>query len=415
MRPRRVVITGIGVVAPNGIGKDAFWDALVKGKSGIRKITLFDPEGLPTDIAGEVPSFDPCEFMPRSLAAQRGRASHLGVAAARLALLDAGLESAHGMGVYVGMTFPAMDYVNELVSRFSLRGSYVREELMLLYSSISPNIVSMDIANVCGTTGPRETVANACSSGSMAVRRAFEEIRFGRGEMHLAGGVDACLTYLGFAALIAGGFQVVSSLPPEEVSRPYDSNREGAVCSEGATILVLESLDHAVLRRARIYGEILAAEVYSYLPGSEPEAIRHGLAVSMSRCLAAAGLAPENVDYICAHGPSLPTVDVMETLAFKDTFGPVAYRIPISSIKSTLGNPMAASGPMQIAAALLSMRHSTIPPTANLHCPDPLCDLDYVPLKPRKGLINVAMVDSHGFDNVDATVLLSKGHGEWSC
>lgn len=412
MRPRRVVITGMGVVAPNGIGKEAFWDALAKGRSGVRRITLFDTTGLPTDVAGQVPEFDPTMFMPERLVRERGRASHLGVAAAQLALSDAGLNpqqcSQDRIDLMVGMTFPAMDYVEQFVHQFAEDQRYLKQDLYLLYTSVSPNMVAMDIAATCGIRGDRRTIANACSSGTLAIAEGYERIRRGEFDICLAGGVDASLTYLGFAALIAGGFHLVSDLPPEKQSRPYDQFRTGPVSSEGAAILVLESLEHAVARGANPHAEILGAGVCSYPPNSHPDGIRQGLANAMESALKRAGLSPADVDYICAHGPSLLSVDYMETLAIKDVFGSGAYRVPVSSIKSTIGNPMSASGPLQVAAAILAMENSTIPPTINLENPDPLCDLDYVPGSPRRNRIEISLVDSHGFDNVDAAVVLSR-------
>jgi len=407
MKPRRVVITGIGVVAPNGIGKDAFWDALVKGKSGIRRITLFDPEGLPSQVAGEVTEFDPVQFMPRQIVKERGRASHLAVAAARLALEDASIGRERRLDLFVGMTFPAMDYVNDLVASFHATKRFRGEDLFLLYNSVSPNTVAMDIAQVCELFGNRFTIANACSSGSIAVVEAFKNVRSARSEMCLAGGVDACLNYLAFAALIAAGFHVVSDLPPEKQSRPYDSLRTVGVASEGSCFLVMESFDNALARGARIYGEIVGVSISSSFPAADPSEIRERLASCIKSSIIQARLSPQDISYVCAHGPSLRTFDYLETLALKDALGPSAYRVPVSSIKSMIGNPMAASGPLQIATALIAGAEELIPPTINLEYPDPGCDLDYVPNVPRHNMVEYALVDSHGFDNVDVSIVLS--------
>ncbi|MEM3434258.1 MAG: beta-ketoacyl-[acyl-carrier-protein] synthase family protein [Candidatus Methanomethyliaceae archaeon] len=409
MKPRRVVITGIGVIAPNGIGKEAFWDALVNGRSGIKKITLFEPKGLPSDVAGEVTEFDPAMFVPCRYVEQRGRATHLGVAAARMALEDSSVPPGTPIDMMVGMTFPAMDYVEELVKQFSTTGAYRKEDLFRLYTSVSPNMVAMDIAAVCGIEGLRFTISNACSSGALAIIEAFYRIRQGKSKICLAGGVDACLSYLSFAALIASGFHVVSDLPPEKQSRPYDRLRTVGVVSEGAGFMVIESLDHATARNASIYGEILGVAVSTSPPSCDPAVLRSGLAHCIKESLENAHVQLGAIDYICSHGPSLQVFDYIETLAFKDVFGSFAYCIPISSIKSMIGNPMAASGPLQVAAALLAAKHSLIPPTINLDFPDPLCDLDYVPHHPRANRIDIALVDSHGFDNVDASIVLGSG------
>lgn len=403
------MITGIGVVAPNGVGKDAFWDALYHGRSGIRHITLFDTTGLPTDIAGEVAGFDPTLYMPEGLVRERGRASHLGVAAARLALVDAGIMNPpqSECGIAIGMTFPAMDYFERHIRKLLKNGTYSEKDVYLLYTSASPNMVAMDISSVCGIRGPRLTIANACSSGALALASAFDEVRKGSVDLFLAGGIDASLTYLGFQGLIEGGFQVVAEGPPEKVSRPYDKYRKGAVCSEGAAVLLLEEEQHAIRRNAYIYAELKSVGTCFGTPTSSPEAIRKGLSSCMRSALFSAQVSPCEVDYICAHGPSLHMVDHMETLAVKDVFGSHAFRVPVSSIKSMIGNPMAASGPLQTAAALLSMANSAISPTINLEHPDPLCDLDYVADGPRKNQLNIVLVDSHGFDNIDVAILLA--------
>ncbi|MGQ9655958.1 MAG: beta-ketoacyl-[acyl-carrier-protein] synthase family protein, partial [Thermodesulfobacteriota bacterium] len=236
----------------------------------------------------------------------------------------------------------------------------------------------------------------------------YREIKAGKAEAYLAGGLDACLTYHMYAALIASGFQVVSSLPAERISRPYDKKREGAICSEGAAFVVLEELRCAERRGAVPYAEILGSGESFERPSQREVAVRRGLARSMRLALDDAGLSPSDVDYVCSHGPSLITVDEMETLAIKDVFGKAAYTVPVSSIKSMIGNPMAASGPMQVIAALMAMNHSVVPPTINLDFPDPGCDLDYVPNKARRNRVEISLVDSHGLDNMDVSIILAR-------
>jgi 3-oxoacyl-(acyl-carrier-protein) synthase len=356
-----------------------------------------------------VSEFEAVEFMPSHVVRERGRASHLAVAAARLALEDAMIGRERRVDLFVGMTFPAMDYVNDLVAGFQASKKFRSEDLFLLYTSVSPNTVAMDIAEVCELSGHRFTIANACSSGALAVVEAFKNVRSSRSKICLAGGVDACLTYLAFAALIAAGFHVVSDLPPEKQSRPYDSLRSVGVASEGSCFLVIESFENAVARGAHIYGEILGASISSSSPVADASEIRQGLAGCIKRSMGQAGLSPQDISYVCAHGPSLRTFDYIETLALKDALGASAYRVPVSSIKSMIGNPMAASGPLQIAAALLAGAKDVIPPTINLEYPDPGCDLDYVPNVSRHNKVEYALVDSHGFDNVDVSIVLSTG------
>lgn len=413
MASRRVVITGIGVLAPNGVGKDAFWTALREGKSGVREITLFETTGLPTNVAGEVVDFEPRDFMPARLAKERGRTSHFAIAASRLAMEDAGLPPGHyapeRVGLNVGMTFPAMDQVQYHIHRtFIAKGGELPREAYPMYTAVSPNMATLDITEVLGISGTRITLANACSSGALAIIHGYREIKAGKSEAYLAGGLDACLTYHMYAALIASGFQVVSSLPAEKISRPYDRKREGAICSEGAAFVVLEDLHCAERRGARPYAEILGSGESFERPSQREVAVRRGLARSMRLALDDAGLSPSDVDYVCSHGPSLIAVDEMETLAIKEVFGKAAYSIPVSSIKSMIGNPMAASGPMQVIAALMAMNHSVVPPTINLDFPDPVCDLDYVPNKARRNRVEISLVDSHGLDNMDVSIILAR-------
>ncbi len=409
---RRVVITGIGVISPNGIGKADFWTALKEGRSGVKEISLFDTKELPTNVAGEVSNFDAKDFVPKNMLHTRGRSSHFALATTLLALEDAGIPLAsfgkRRSAVLLGTTFPAMDQFQDQIRALSSRGHYLSRDPFHLYTAASPNIMSMDIAEVFGFHGTRMTIANACSSGATAMKHAFRSIQRGSHDVALAGGVDACLDYFTYAGFIAAGFQVVSSFPPTKVSRPYDQYRAGAVCSEGAALVVIEELDFALTRGATIYGEILGAGESFQIPNHGEFAIRAGLAESMRLALEDAALATTEVDYICSHGPSLVKVDEMETLAIKDVFGSRAYAVPISSIKSMIGNPMAASAPMQVVACLLALNHSVVPPTVNLDFPDPKCDLDYVPNLARRNSVQNCLVDSHGMDNIDLSVVLTR-------
>lgn len=413
MSTRRVVVTGLGPVAPNGVGKQAFWDALMAGRSGVKRITHFDASVYPCRVAGEVDGFDPEEFMDSRHARRTARFSQLAVAAANLAFTDGSLPMGGGLdpnriGVCLGISNNALDLLERaLESFFKLGGKRVNPTIA---GTAFPHAAAAEVSIAFGCEGPTTTISAGCASGTAAIAHACDEIRWGRADVMLAGGADGSITPFTLAGMCAARV-----LPPDEegeepgqVSRPFDLNRRGGVLSEGAGIVVLEDLEHAVGRGAHIYGQILGyasnAEAHGVVEIAKDETF---LQRSMQMALRAGRLRPQHVDYISAHGPS-DGCDAQETRAVKAVFGAHAYNIAVSSIKSMIGNPLAAAGPLQLISAALALQHQRVPPTTNYSTPDPECDLDYVPNRPRTCRVNVALVNSHGFGGANHCIALAR-------
>ncbi len=407
MKPRRVVITGIGVVAPNGIGKEAFWKALCEGKSGISRITSFDVSNLPTQIAGQVRDFDPGAFIPNDKWKAMGRQTCLALGAAALALQDAGLElgASNDSGCcLVGTSNPSYDLIETEFIKFTgplgLSGG-----LPWALKAIDPFSVSSAISYFYNFRDASKAFCTSCTAGLTSIGQAFREVRNGSFDIAIAGSVDSAIFPITFLFFCAAEIMSKRNDSPEKASRPFDKGRDGGVLSEGAGIVILESLERATERGADII-----AEVIGY--GESAESVEHrrikqGMTTAMHLAMEDARVHPYDIDYICAHAPSDPTTDVVETQAIKQVMGDYAYRTPVSSIKSMIGNPQSAAGPLQVAAAALSIKHGFIPPTINLEEPDPECDLDYVPLVARRASVQVAMVNSHGINGTDACLLLA--------
>ena len=404
------MITGVGVVAPNAIGRSAFWDALKEGRSGIKKITLFDTSSLASHYGGQVPEFDPSEFLPKKRAPELGRSAVLSLYASLLALDDSGFD--HGpargsqrKGVAVGIVFPATDLFFHLLQK----PKGYAEDWHSTYSGVSSNVSVMEIIEATGFGDSAITINTACTSGLNAIGHAFREIQKGAADIYLAGGTDATLNAMIFAGLISSGLQTTDSLPPEKLSRPFDKRRSTGIVSEGACILVVEDAEQALKRGAPIYAEIRGyGSVGKTFAPDYAQAVRKGMATAMQLALNEAEALPEDVDFISAHAPSHRLLDAAETLAIKDVFGRHAYTIPVSSIKSMVGNPMASSGPMQIAGSLLAINQSIISPTVNLDNPDDDCDLDYVPNLYRLNKVDRSLINSHGVDGSDASILIAR-------
>lgn len=387
MKKRRVVITGLGVIAPNGIGKDAFWQALREGKSGIRKITRFDASSYPSQVAGEINDFDPTDYMSPKSARRMDRFAQFAVACARMAIEDAGLkidkENAEKMGTIVGTAMGGYEFA-EFQHGILLEKGLSRVSPFLLIA-VFPSACSGQVALEFGLKGICETISMACASGTASLGNAFEAIRNGKMDVMIAGGSDATVTPLILGSLCRGNSISTHNHIPQKASRPFDRNRDGFVLGEGAGMLVLEELNHALGRGAYIYAEIVgyattcdAYHMTNPLPNAK-EASR-----AMKLALREAGLDPKEVDYINAHGSSTPLNDKTETLAIKNVFGRYAYSLPVSSIKSMTGHLQGASGAVEAIACCLAIQNGIIPPTINYENPDPECDLDYVPNKARK-------------------------------
>ncbi len=409
-RQNRVVVTGLGVLAANGIGHSIFWHTLLSGESGIGPITLFDTSDAPCKIAGEIRNFDPFRFIDRSFKPQRmGRATQLALAATQMAIADAGIETEAlrriaGLPVVLGVSSSAVDVLEHHAAQVQRRGAAGG----VPYSTYAfmPHAAASTITYVLKLNARPITISTACAAGLDAIAAAYDTIRGGRADVAIAGGADAPITHLCFASFAAAG--LVSARPfdiPAKASRPFDRERDSGVISEGAAVVILENLEHALARGATPYLEIAG---YGMNMDPEPSQPGSGLEQTMQTALANAGRGTDSVDYICAHGPGHPVLDRVETDMIKRVLGRRAYEVPVSSIKGVTGNPLAAAGPQQLVACSLAFRHKTIPPTANLETADPACDLDYVPAKGRAAELSCALINSHGLGGRNCSMVVQK-------
>jgi len=385
---RRVVITGLGVVAPNGIGKENFWNACIAGRSGIRRITRFDASQLPARIAGEVANFD-AEAVGLTEAEIHcmDRNTQFAVAAANLALKDAALinvltgEERNRTGVYMGSTMPSVEEFDNLFALAS-RSTRLRDVLnnfisSALFMSNSPSAAIAAHHQLCG---PSMVISTGCAAGADAIGEAFWSIQEGRADLMLAGGTDAAISCGGIAVFCVMGAVSTRNEEPERASRPYDQKRDGFVMAEGSSVLILEERDRALARNAHIYAELIAftSNINAYHMTALPA---NGVPLQelLKRALHEAQIIPEQLDYINSHGSSTPSNEVAETAAYKAVFGEHAYRIPISATKSMIGHTQGAAGALETLVTALVVDKQMIPPTINQEYADPLCDLDYVP------------------------------------
>jgi 3-oxoacyl-(acyl-carrier-protein) synthase len=405
---RRAVVTGIGVVAANGIGVTDFWRTLTEGRSGVGPITLFDASKLTNRIAAEVSGFDPKSHLPASVKWKRmARHTQFALAALDMALMDAALAGSvkdvvRPVSITMGVSTSAIEVV-EGVAQGLQRGDDSRLQPWLVWAS-QPHAVSATLAEYLGTQVSYQTVATACKAGADAMLAAAIAIRAGRADIAIAGGTDASITATTCSAFCAGRLLSGRNDDPQHASRPFDRDRDGGVLGEGAGVVVLESLAHARARGAHIWLEICSGASHSDTFGTLPAA---GLETCMTLSLANARLSGDAIDYVCAHGPSDPTIDRVETAMIRNTFGRHAYRIPVSSIKGVTGNPLAAAGPMELIACALAMRDDLVPPTANYTTPDPACDLDYVP-QARRTRVEHAIINVHGMGGGNTSLIVRR-------
>jgi 3-oxoacyl-[acyl-carrier-protein] synthase II len=391
---REIVVTGLGPVAPNGVGKEMFWEALQEGRSGIRRISRFDPSECLSQIAGEVPP-EWVEAVKPFPEEKRGWSTHMVITAAHLALEDAGIskkELATGKaGIFLGISSSDMELGEKEYALFQQSGSPNPHVI----SSSFPHAAAHEVASEFKCPGQVVTVSSGCTSGLLSIIHAAEAILGGEIEIALAGGGDAPLTSFVISCLCSAGLHPTSfNEHPEAASRPFDAQRDGGVASEGAGMVVIESAERACLRGKRAYVRIGGwgiANAYS------PLTVHSSFVSSMTGALQKAKLSPKMIDYICAHAPGIKFTDKIETEAVKKVFGRHAYNLPISSIKSMIGNPLAAAGPLQVIATSLAIENRYIPPTINYDYPDPHCDLDYVPNKGRVARVKRALVNVLGF------------------
>jgi len=408
----RVVITGLGAISPLGLTLHELWDGLLNARSGISRITQFDASGLPCQIAGEVKGFEPKNYMDAKDARRMARCSQLAVAATREAVADAGFAGGFAdperVGVLLGTAIGGLDRLDEGSTVLRKQG-HARVSPFSVPESV-PNMPSHHVSKAFRALGPLNTCVTACASGTQSVGEAAEVIRRGVADVMITGGVEGAigdLTIAGFAAMRA--MPVNYNDDPGRASRPFDKNREGFVFSEGCAILILERLEHALARGAKIYAEVLghasSSDAYHV---AAPDPTHAGAIRAMTWALKYAGVQPHEIDYINAHGSSTPLNDAGETAAIKHVFGEHAYNIPISSTKSMIGHPMGASGAMEATACTLSLHHQILHPTANYETPDPDCDLDYVPNVARKASVNITLSNSFGLGGQNACLVLRK-------
>lgn len=410
----RVVLTGVGVISPIGSGKDVFWEALLAGKNGIGRITRFDPADCASQIAGEVKDFDPTAFIDRKEAKRMDRYTQFAVAASKMAVEDAGLDLAaedrDRIGTYIGSGVGGIDTLHEQYKKLFDKGPHF----------ISPFFIPMMIGNMAaGQTaivldvhGPSSDIVTACATGTNCIGEAFRILQHGEADVMIAGGTEAAIS----AAPVAG-FCSMKALctnrndDPEHASRPFDKERSGFVMGEGAGVVVLETLEHAKKRGAHIY-----AEVAGYGRNSDAYHVTspapHGVYQSkcMSLAIADAGLTPDAIDYVNAHGTSTHMNDLGETEACKEVFGARAKDVPISSVKSMTGHMLGAAGGIECIATALSVANDMIPPTINYETPDleEGLDLDYVPNKSRSHTVRAAISNNFGFGGHNACLVLKK-------
>lgn len=406
----RVVVTGMGIVTSLGSDLETFWSNLVAGKSGVSRIESFDVSEYPTQIAAEIKDFNPEDYIDRKEARRMDRFVQFAVAAGKMAVQDAGLElgvnvDPERVGVIVGSGIGGL-------------GTWEEQHSILLEKGpkrVSPFFIPMMIANMAsgqismsiGAKGPNTTAVTACATGTHSIGDSFKLIQRGDADAMICGGAEATIRPTGLAGFCSMRAMSTRNDEPEKASRPFDAERDGFVMGEGSGVLVLESLDHAVKRGARIYAEVIgygmSGDAY-HITDPDPD----GAARCMQRALKDAGIEPEAIDYINAHGTSTPVGDRSETIAIKKAFGDHAYKLAVSSTKSMTGHLLGAAGGIESVILALTLKNGVIAPTINLEHPDPECDLDYVPNAARKSDVKTALSNSFGFGGHNATIVMRK-------
>lgn len=411
---RRVGVTGVGLVCPLGNTAEVAWKALLAGRSGIGLITRFDPSSLPVHIAGEVRGFEPADYIEVKEVKKMDRFAHYAVAASEMAVRDAGLEvtpaNAERVGVIIGSGIGGIESLEESIARFHAGG----------FKKVSPFFIPRVISNMApgqvairlNARGINYTTTSACASGGHAVGEAFRLVQSGEQDVMIAGGAEAAVTPMCVAGFAAMRALSTRNDDPAAASRPFERDRDGFVVAEGAGVLILEGLDHARARGARVYAEIVGyganGDAY-HITMPSPDGV--GAAQCMRLALATAGVAPEEVDYVNAHGTATEYNDIHETQALKAVFGDDAARLSVSSTKSSTGHALGAAGGIEAVFTALAVHRQIAPPTTNYDNPDPQCDLDYVPNVARTLEIDVALSNSFGFGGTN-TSLVFRRYGE---
>lgn len=407
---REVVVTGLGVISPIGLDVETFWQALLDGKSGVAKITRFDASGLPSQIGAEVKQFDPLQFMDRKTAQDTDLYIQYAVAAAKQALDDAGgLDHADParVGVSIGTCVGGVGTLIEEHRKMEQRGpSRVSPKMITRFI---PNMAAYQMAAIFGAEGPSLTISTACASSNNAIGEGMRKIQRGEADVMIAGGTDSLFIPIVYAGLASAKAVSTRNDEPEKASRPFDKNRDGMVVGEGAGIVILESRTHAEKRGARIYCQLAgyAGNAEGFHP-TAPSPDGKGECRAMREALQDAGLAPEAIDYVNAHATSTVVGDKVETIAIKQVFGDHSRTLPVSSIKGHIGHLLGAAGAVELVATIKALETGIIPPTINYETPDPDCDLDYVPNKPRKANLRAALSNSFGFGGQNASLVVKK-------
>jgi 3-oxoacyl-[acyl-carrier-protein] synthase II len=410
MEKRRVVITGVGAVTPLGLDAETTWKNIIEGKSGVGPLTRVNADEYPAKVAAQINDFNPEVFMERKDARKMDRFTQYAVASAIMAVKDANLtineENSHRVGVWIGSGIGGMETFEEQYEIFQKRG--YRRVSPFFVPMLIPDMATGQVSITLGARGFNSCTVTACATGTNSIGDAFKVIQRGDADAMISGGAEAPITKMSVAGFCAN--TALSTNPdPLTASRPFDKNRDGFVIGEGAGIVVLEELEHALARGAKIYAEIIgygatgdAYHITAPAPGGE------GGARAMKMAINDSGLKPEEIDYINAHGTSTEYNDKFETLAVKEVFGEHAYKLAMSSTKSMTGHLLGAAGGVEAIFSLLTIRDSILPPTINYETPDPECDLDYVVNKARQKEIKTAMSNSLGFGGHNATIVFKK-------
>ncbi|MBE1446368.1 beta-ketoacyl-ACP synthase II [Paenibacillus sp. OAS669] len=407
---QRVVITGMGVMTSLGHDLETFWGNLMAGKSGVGMIELFDVSEYPTRIAAEIKDFNPEQYFDKKEARRMDRFVQFAVASSLSALQDAGLNikedtDPERVGVYVGSGIGGLSTWEEQ-HKILLEKGPKRVSPFFIPMMIA-NMASGQISMITGAKGPNSTAVTACATGTHSIGDSFKMIQRGDADVMICGGAEATISPTGVAGFCALRAMSTRNDEPQKASRPFDTDRDGFVMGEGSGILILESLEHAQKRGAKIYGEVIgygmSGDAY-HMTDPDPD----GAARCMAKAIKDAGITPEDIDYINAHGTSTPVGDRSETTAIKKALGEHAYKVAVSSTKSMTGHLLGAAGGVEALICGLTLKHGFIPPTINLDNQDPECDLDYVPNQARQANVKVAMSNSFGFGGHNATIIMKK-------
>jgi len=411
LEKRRVVITGMGVVAPNGVGVKNFWDSLVHGRSGIKTVSRFDASSYPSRIAGEVQDFDPIDCIGSKAARRMDRFSQFGVACSKMAFADSDIHleqvEQNSMGVAVGSSVGGLPYAEEQHSIFLEKG--LRRVHPLFGTRL---FVGSCMNNICielGIKGPCYSISTGCATGTDNIGFAFNMIREAKAELFLCGGVDAPLSPLAFGSFCLIGILSTRNNPPHQTPKPFDKNRDGIVLSEGGAVLVLEELHRALNRGAKIYAEIIGyATSHDAYHLTEPAPDGRQAEKAIRLALEDADISPEDVDYICAHGSATVLNDRVETAILKRIFDAKKDSILVSAIESMIGHPLGAAGAIKIAASALTMKHGIVPPTINYEHPDPDCDLACISNEPVKRDLISVVCNAFSFGGKNSILILKR-------